>query len=357
MALCFYVVEKFALMKTKKILVTGGAGYIGAHTVVELYASGYIPVIIDNFSKSDRTLLEGIEKITGKSLVFYEGDCTDKQFLNTLFKKETDIVGVMHFAAYKSVGESVEHPAMYYRNNLDSLLTLLEVMNGQQVNNLIFSSSCTVYGEPDSIPVDEQAPFKKAESPYGATKQMCEQILEDAVKADQSLKVISLRYFNPIGAHPSAMLGELPIDKPNNLVPYITQTAAGIREKLVIFGGDYDTPDGTCIRDFIHIVDLARAHVKAIDKLLDKNENGGFHYYNLGTGVGVSVLQLVKEFMEVTGIKLNYEIGLRRSGDVVKTYANPAKAKNELGWSAQYTTRDALRDAWAWEKKLNHIGT
>lgn len=341
-------------MASKKILVTGGAGYIGAHTVVELYASGYLPVIIDNFSKSDRTLLQGIEKITGKPLVFYEGDCADKQFLNWVFEKENKLEGVMHFAAYKSVGESVEHPVMYYRNNLDSLLTLLEVMKEQRVNNLIFSSSCTVYGEPDSIPVDEQAPFKKAESPYGATKQMCEQMLEDAVHADQNLKVISLRYFNPIGAHPSAMLGELPIDKPNNLGPYITQTAAGIREKLVIFGGDYDTPDGTCIRDFIHIADLATAHVKAIDKLLVEDKNKGYQYYNLGTGQGVSVLQLVKEFIEVTGVKLNYEIGPRRAGDVVKTYANPAKALTQLGWSSQYTTKDALRDAWAWEKKISN---
>jgi UDP-glucose 4-epimerase len=340
-------------MKPKKILVTGGAGYIGSHTVVELYASGYSPIIIDNFSKSDRTLLDGIEKIIGKSLTFYEGDCADKRFLKGIFEKEANLEGVMHFAAYKSVGESVEHPVMYYRNNLDSLLTLLEVMKEQHVKKLIFSSSCTVYGEPDSIPVDERAPFKKAESPYGATKQMCEQILEDAVKADKDLTVISLRYFNPIGAHPSAMLGELPIDKPNNLVPYITQTAAGLREKLVIFGGDYDTPDGTCIRDFIHIVDLATAHVKAIDKLLGADENKGYKYYNLGTGQGVSVLQLVKEFIEVAGIKLSYEIGPRRAGDVVKTYANPIKAKNDLNWSAQYTAKDALRDAWAWEKKIS----
>lgn len=344
-------------MTLKKILVTGGAGYIGAHTVVELYASGYTPVIIDNFSKSDRTLLEGIEKITGESLIFHEGDCADRKFLKEVFEKEGDLDGVMHFAAYKSVGESVEHPVMYYQNNLNSLLTLVEVMKEHKVNNLIFSSSCTVYGEPDSIPVDESAPFKKAESPYGATKQMCEQILEDAIRADKNLKVISLRYFNPIGAHPSAMLGELPIDKPNNLVPYITQTAIGIREKLVIFGGDYDTPDGTCIRDFIHIVDLAQAHVKAIDKLLGKNEDEHYQYFNLGTGQGVSVLQLVKEFIEVTGVKLNYEIGPRRAGDVVKTYANSAKAQTELGWSAQYAAKDALRDAWAWEKRLRGLTT
>jgi len=340
-------------MASKKILVTGGAGYIGAHTVVELYANGYSPVIIDNFSKSDRTLLEGIEKITNSPVVLYEGDCADKEFLAVVFEKEGEIDGVMHFAAYKSVGESVDHPLMYYRNNLDSLLSLLEVMEEQKVHNLIFSSSCTVYGEPDSIPVDEHAPFKKAESPYGATKQMCEQILEDAVKADKALNVISLRYFNPIGAHPSALLGELPIDKPNNLVPYITQTAAGIREKLVIFGDDYDTPDGTCIRDFIHIVDLADAHVKAIDKLLKSKGNEGYEYYNLGTGRGVSVSQLVKEFIEVTGVQLNYEIGPRRAGDVVKTYANAAKAEEELGWSARFTSKDALRDAWAWEKKIS----
>lgn len=346
-------------MSSKKILVTGGAGYIGAHTAVELIASGYTPILIDNFSKSDRTLLQGIESITGKSIAFHKGDCTDKEFLKSVFEKEGELSGVMHFAAYKSVGESVEHPVMYYRNNLDSLLTLLEVMKEEQVNNLIFSSSCTVYGEPDVIPVDENAPFKKAESPYGTTKQMCEQILEDTAKANEKIKIISLRYFNPIGAHPSSMLGELPIDKPNNLVPYITQTAAGIREKLVIFGGDYDTPDGTCIRDFIHIVDLAHAHVKAFDKLLSAGENKGYQFYNLGTGQGVSVLQLVKEFIEVSGVHLNYEIGQRRSGDVVKTYANSTKAQSELGWSAQYTTKDALRDAWAWEKKLrstNHIG-
>ncbi len=342
-------------MASKKILVTGGAGYIGAHTVVELYANGYSPVIIDNFSKSDRTLLDGIEKITNSPVVLYEGNCADKDFLTAVFDKEAEINGVMHFAAYKSVGESVDHSLMYYRNNLDSLLSLLEVMKSQKVNNLIFSSSCTVYGEPESVPVDEQTPFKKAESPYGATKQMCEQILEDAVKADKALNVISLRYFNPIGAHPSALLGELPIDKPNNLVPYITQTAAGIREKLLIFGDDYDTPDGTCIRDFIHIVDLADAHVKAIDKLLKSKGNAGYQYYNVGTGRGVSVLQLVQEFIEVTGVKLNYEVGPRRTGDVVKTYANATKAQEELGWAARFTPKDALRDAWEWEKRLRDV--
>jgi UDP-glucose 4-epimerase len=230
---------------------------------------------------------------------------------------------------------------------------VLEVMKQQQIDNLIFSSSCTVYGEPDTIPVNEHAPFKKAESPYGASKQMCEQILDDAVKADEKLNIISLRYFNPIGAHPSSMIGELPIDKPNNLVPYITQTAAGIRDKLVIFGGDYDTPDGTCVRDFIHVVDLALAHVKAIEKLIRHGGNIGYNCYNLGTGHGVSVLQLVKEFINVTGVMLNYEIGPRRMGDVVKTFANSINAERELGWKTQYTTKDALRDAWEWEKKIS----
>lgn len=342
-------------MTLKKILVTGGAGYIGSHTALELIESGYEPIILDNFSKSDRSLIQGIEKISGKPIKLYEGDCADKKTLQHVFENEAELAGVMHFAAYKSVGESVDHPVMYYRNNLDSLLALLEVMIEKKVNNLIFSSSCTVYGEPDHIPVDEQAPFKKPESPYGATKQMCEQILDDAVRADNSLKIISLRYFNPIGAHPSALLGELPIDKPNNLVPYITQTAAGVRDKLVIFGGDYDTPDGTCIRDFIHIVDLAKAHVKAIDVLINGKANGNYNYYNLGTGIGVSVLQLVKEFMELTGSDLSYEIGPRRAGDVVKTYANPTKAKKELDWETVYSTKEALKHAWEWERHLRNL--
>lgn len=342
-------------MTLKKILVTGGAGYIGSHTALELIDSGYVPILIDNFSKSDKSLILGIEKISGKHLKLYEGDCADKKFLRHVFEQEVGLEGVMHFAAYKSVGESVEYPLMYYRNNLDSMLSLLEIMAEKKIRNLIFSSSCTVYGEPDHIPVDERAPFKKPESPYGATKQMCEQILDDAARADENLKIISLRYFNPIGAHPSALLGELPIDKPNNLVPYITQTAIGIREKLTIFGGDYETPDGTCIRDFIHIVDLAKAHVSAIDVLMSDKVKGNYNYYNLGTGLGVSVLQLVKEFIEVTGVNLSYEIGPRRAGDVVKTYANPKKAQNELGWKTKYSTKDALMHAWEWEKRLRKL--
>lgn len=341
----------------QKILVTGGAGYIGAHTVVELQAAGYQPIIIDDFSKSDQTLLDGIEKITGVNNSFYEGNCCDQDFLRSVFKKEQGIAGVMHFAAYKSVGESVEQPLLYYRNNLDSLLSLMEVMGEFEVTSLIFSSSCTVYGEPDHIPVDENATFKKAESPYGATKQMCERILEDTTAADKKLKTISLRYFNPIGAHPSALIGELPIDRPNNLVPFITQTAAGVREKLTIFGNDYDTPDGTCIRDFIHVLDLAKAHVHALKAILSQEKSLGYQFYNLGTGEGVSVLQLVKEFIDVTGVRLNYEFGPRRSGDVVKTYANSTKAQKELGWKAVYSTKDALVHAWAWEKRLRNITT
>lgn len=339
-------------MDREKILVTGGAGYIGSHATVELYASGFLPVLIDNFSKSDRTLLQGIGEILGYSPKFYEGDCGDSGFLDAVFESEKNIAGVMHFAAYKSVVESVEKPIMYYRNNINSLLALLEAMERHGISRFIFSSSCTVYGEPDQIPVDEKAPFKKAESPYGATKQMGEKILEDAVKASKNLQAISLRYFNPIGAHPSAWIGELPLDRPDNLVPYITQTAIGKRKKLVIFGSDYDTPDGTCVRDFIHIVDLAQAHVHAMKKLLGENKDNGCQFYNLGTGEGVSVLQLVKEFIAVTGVDLPYELGPRRLGDVVKTFANPAKAQRELGWKAKYTVREALMHAWEWEKKI-----
>lgn len=340
-------------MNKKKILVTGGAGYIGAHTAVELHESGFIPILVDNFSKSDHTLLQGIGQLVGSTPKFYEGDCTDKEFLDVVFETEKDLAGVMHFAAYKSVVESVKNPIKYYRNNINSLLSLLEVMEGHGVFRFIFSSSCTVYGEPESIPVDENAPFRQAESPYGATKQIGERILEDAVKASKSLQVISLRYFNPIGAHPSALMGERPMDIPDNLVPYITQTASGKRKKLVIFGNDYDTPDGTCVRDFIHVVDLAKAHVCSIQKLMEAQKKASFDVYNLGTGEGVSVLHLVKEFISVTGIDLAYEIGPRRPGDVVRTFANPHKAQVELGWQTKYSIREALQHAWAWEKRIS----
>jgi UDP-glucose 4-epimerase len=337
----------------KKVLVTGGAGYIGAHTAVELIRAGYEPVLIDDFSKSDPTLLKGIAKITGKNPTFHEGNCADPIFLKSIFSSHGPFSCVLHFAAYKSVGESVEHPVMYYRNNIDSLLTLLEVMKTHGVKDMIFSSSCTVYGQPDNIPVNEHAPFKRAESPYGSTKQMCERILEDAFHT--GFRVVSLRYFNPIGAHPSAELGELPVGSPNNLVPYITQTAAGVREKLTVFGNDYDTPDGSCIRDFIHVVDLALAHVQAMEYLSKRSEPTLLEVFNLGTGIGVSVLELVNKFIAVTGVKLRYSIGARRPGDVEKVYADPGKVTRELKWKAKYSIEDSLLHAWQWEKKIRKI--
>lgn len=338
-------------MKTsKKILVTGGAGYIGAHTVVELMKAGYDPVIVDNLSASDTTLLDGVQKITGQKLNFHKGDCRDKNFLNFIFKTQGPIQCVMHFAAYKSVGESVQKPLEYHQNNVGSLMTVLEVMKEHKVTDLIFSSSCTVYGQPDKIPVDEHAPFKKAESPYGATKQVCEQILEDVHTA--GFRIISLRYFNPIGAHTSGLIGELPIGAPNNLVPYITQTAAGIRKKLTVFGNDYDTPDGSCIRDFIHVVDLADAHVKSLDYMIRDTRKKLYDVFNVGTGKGISVLELVNSFIRVTGAKLPFVIGTRRSGDIEKVYADPARVNEQLKWTAKFSMEDALKHAWAWELNL-----
>ena len=334
----------------KKILLTGGAGYIGAHTAVELIEQGFNVVLIDDFSKSDNSLLSGVEKITGKKLNFVEGDCKDADLLDQLFSKEK-FDSVIHFAAYKSVNESVREPLMYYDNNLRSMTELLRAMANNNVNEFIFSSSCTVYGQPDLVPVDESASFKKAESPYGATKQMCERFLEDITAVNKNLKAISLRYFNPIGAHPSALIGELPIGAPNNLVPYITQTAIGLREKLVVFGSDYKTPDGSCVRDFIHVVDLAQAHVRAVEKINDMPSNN--EAFNIGSGNGETVLGLVKKFIEVTGVKLNYEIGPRRAGDIEKVYANPAKSKKLLGWQTKLSIEESLRDAWKWEKELS----
>jgi len=337
-------------MTKKKILVTGGAGYIGAHTVVELAQAGYQPVIVDNLSRSDRTLLDGIEKILGQKPPFYEGDCADENFLKRVFETEKDIQCAMHFAAYKSVGESVQLPTLYYANNLNSLITLVNVMRSFGVQDIIFSSSCTVYGQPDHIPVDENASIKHAESPYGATKQMCERILADVYPL--GMRVVSLRYFNPIGAHPTALLGELPLGVPNNLVPYITQTAVGIRQKLTVNGDDYDTPDGSCVRDFIHVVDLAQAHVKAMEFLAAGRNSPLYEVFNVGTGVGASVLELIHKFQQVTGVKVNYTIGPRRPGDVEKTYANPAKAFKELHWKPKFSIEDGLLHAWRWEEKL-----
>lgn len=335
----------------KKILVTGGAGYIGAHTVVELVHAGYHPVVVDDLSTTDRTLLEGIAATTGKPVDFHLGTCTDPGFLDHVFARSGPISAVMHFAAFKSVGESVTQPVRYYRNNIDSLLTVLEVMNKHGVKEIIFSSSCTVYGQPEQIPVDEKAPFRKAESPYGATKQIGEQILEDAAKT--GFRVIPLRYFNPVGAHPDGHIGELPVGIPNNLVPYITQTAAGIRPELTVFGADYDTPDGSCLRDFIHVVDVARAHVRAMEYLASRPEGGCYDPFNLGTGKGVSVLELIHTFEEATGVKLRYKIGPRRPGDVIKVYAEPARIMREMNWSPAFTIREAMVHAWAWQLKIS----
>lgn len=337
-------------MERSKVLVTGGAGFIGAHTVVELIQTGHDVAIIDNFSKSNRNLLEGVEKITGQKLRLYQGDCLDDEFLRGVLSKEKSIATVIHFAAYKSVGESVQNPLMYYHNNIGSLVVLMEVMKEFGLRDLIFSSSCTVYGQPDQIPVTESAPFKRAESPYGATKQMCERILEDAFQT--GFRIVSLRYFNPIGAHPSALIGELPIGVPNNLVPYITQTASGKREKLTVFGHDYNTPDGTCIRDYIHVVDLALAHVSAV-KYLDKQSNDNtYQVFNLGSGIGVSVLQLINEFQKSAGVKLNYVMGPRRPGDVEKTYADCTKANLVLGWKTKYSISEGLQHSWQWQERL-----
>ena len=339
-------------MSLKKILLTGGAGYIGAHTAVELLEQGFDIVILDDLSRSEVQMIEGIEKITSRKVKFYKGDCSDSTFVGMVLEKES-ISSIIHFAAYKSVNESVVNPLLYYRNNVGSLINLLEQMQKFDVNEFIFSSSCTVYGQPDHIPVDERAPFKRAESSYGATKQMCERILEDAVLANKNLKVVSLRYFNPVGAHPSSLIGELPIGTPGNLVPFITQTAAGVREKLTVFGNDYDTPDGSCVRDFIHVMDLARAHVQAV-KSTD-SISSRYEAFNLGTGKGETVLQLVKKFIEVTGIKLNYLVGLRRAGDIEKIFADPRKAEAILGWKTQLSLKDSLIDAWNWEKKIRGI--
>lgn len=334
----------------KKVLVTGGAGFIGAHTVVELFQAGYEPVIVDDLSKSDDTLVAGIEQIIGKKVDFNQGDCTDRAFLKKVFTSKGPFHCVIHFAAYKSVGESVAQPLAYYRNNVGSLVTLLDVMHENKTKDIIFSSSCTVYGQPDQIPVDEDAPFKKAESPYGATKQMCERILEDAHRT--GFRIISLRYFNPLGAHPSASIGELPIGVPNYLVPFITQTAIGLREKLTVFGDDYDTSDGSCVRDYIHVVDLASAHIKAMERLQNLPDKNMYEVFNLGTGVGVSVLEMIKKFIATTGVNFNWVIGSRRPGDVEKVYADPTKATQVLKWKPELSVEEGLLHAWQWEKKL-----
>ncbi len=336
----------------EKILVTGGTGYIGSHTVVELQNNGYDVVIIDNLSNSRADVVDNIEKVSGVRPVFEQLDCLDLEGLDAMFTKHKGIKGIIHFAASKAVGESVQKPLLYYRNNLVSLINLLELMPKHGVEGIIFSSSCTVYGQPDILPVTEDAPIKKAESPYGNTKQINEEIIHDYVKSGAPINVILLRYFNPIGAHPTALLGELPNGVPQNLIPFLTQTAIGIREKLSVFGNDYNTPDGSCIRDYINVVDLAKAHVVAMDRIMQKKQDDKVEIFNIGTGRGLSVLELIHSFEESTGVKLNYQIVGRRSGDIEQVWANPEKANNVLGWKAESTIEDTLRSAWDWQKKL-----
>jgi UDP-glucose 4-epimerase len=333
-----------------KILVTGGTGYIGSHTAVELQLAGYEVVIMDNLSNSSSDFIDRIASITGIRPVFIQADCTDTSAVRKIFSENVGISGIIHFAASKAVGESVEQPLKYYRNNIDSLLTLLEIMPEFGVGGLVFSSSCTVYGQPDKMPVSEDAPVKTAESPYGNTKQINEEIIRDAINSGSPYKSIILRYFNPIGAHPSALIGELPSGEPQNLVPYLTQSVAGIRSELRVFGADYDTPDGSCIRDYINVVDLAKAHVFAIDRILNSKSCERLEYYNLGTGRGVSVLELIAAFERATGLKVPYRIVGRRAGDIVQTWANPAFANKILGWKAQETLENTLLSAWKWQE-------
>lgn len=341
-------------MKTK-ILVTGGTGYIGSHTVVELQQAGFDVVIIDNLSNSNREVLDGIESITGIRPEFVEGDCTDIDTLRKLFSDYPGIKGIINFAASKAVGESVQKPLLYYRNNIMTLVNLLDLMPEFGVKGIVFSSSCTVYGEPDVNPIDETAPIKQATSPYGNTKQICEEIITDYVASGAPIKSVILRYFNPVGAHPSACIGELPNGVPNNLVPFLTQTAAGIREKLTVFGTDYNTPDGSCIRDFIDVVDLAKAHVLAMKRMLDKTDTDNIEIFNLGTGRGESVLGLIEAFERATGVKVPYLIGERRAGDIEKIWALPTKANEVLGWKAETNIDDTMRNAWKWQCKLPNV--
>ena len=341
-------------MAKEEVLVSGGAGYIGSHTTVALIEAGYDVVIIDNLSNSDIGAVEGVRKITGVDVPFEQVDCCDKEALRAVFKKY-DFNSVIHFAAYKAVGESVEKPLKYYSNNLGSFVNILELMQEEGRSNVLFSSSATVYGEPDTLPVTEASPRKPATSPCGNTKQMCEDILRDTVAAGAGVKGIALRYFNPMGAHPSALIGELPRGVPNNLVPFITQTAAGVRECLSIFGNDYNTPDGTCIRDYIDVVDLAAAHVAAIGRLVEGKNKKDYEVFNVGTGRGVSVMELVEAFERVNGLKLNYRIVGRRSGDVESVWAVTALANEELGWKAVRSLDETLAAAWAWEKHVRGI--
>ncbi len=343
-------------MKKERILVTGGTGYIGSHTVVELQQAGYPVVIIDNLSNSDKAVLDGIERITGIRPDFVEADCTDLDAVKALFAKYPDIRGIINFAASKAVGESMHKPILYYRNNLNTLMNLLDEMGPNGVKGIVFSSSCTVYGEPDVNPVTEESPIKPATSPYGNTKQISEEIITDVINAGAPFKAILLRYFNPVGAHPSAEIGELPNGVPQNLVPYLTQAAMGIRQELSVFGNDYNTPDGSCIRDYIDVVDLAKAHVIAVERMLQDKSEEKIEIFNLGTGNGVSVLELIAGFERATGVKVPHKIVGRRDGDIEKVWANPARANNVLGWKAATPLDDTMKSAWAWQCKLREKG-
>ena len=335
-----------------KILVTGGTGFIGSHTVVELQKQGFEVVIVDNLSNSSIDVLSGIEKITGKRPIFENVDCVDYVSMDRLFEKHSNIAAIIHFAASKAVGESVDKPLMYYRNNLVSVINLLQLMPIHKVENFVFSSSCTVYGQPDVLPVTEDAPIKVALSPYGNTKQIGEEIICDTLRSNPSSQSIILRYFNPIGAHASAEIGELPNGVPNNLLPFVTQTAIGLRKQLQVYGNDYDTPDGSCIRDYIHVVDLAKAHVIAVQRMLDKKTKKQVETFNLGTGRGLSVLEIIETFEKVNEVKVPHKIVARREGDIEKVWADPSYANNELGWIATETLEETLRSAWAWELNL-----
>ncbi len=338
-----------------QILVTGGTGYIGSHTVVELQNAGYKVVIVDDLSNSSIDVLDNIEKITGIKPIFEQLNLVDAERTGALFRKYPDLQAIIHFAASKAVGESVQIPLHYYRNNLVSLMNLLDGQRKYGVANIVFSSSCTVYGQPEVLPVTEQTPRKDAESPYGNTKRISEDILNDSIRAYPELRGIALRYFNPIGAHESALIGELPLGVPQNLVPFITQTAAGLRDELKVFGNDYDTPDGSAIRDYINVVDLAKAHVVAIERLLNKKNKAKYEVFNLGTGEGLSVLQVVKGFEKATGVELNYKIVDRRPGDIEKIWADTTYANQELGWKAEKGLEETLLSAWNWEKRVRGI--
>ena len=338
----------------KKILVTGGTGYIGSHTSVELIEEGSEVVIIDNLYNSEAEVIDRIQKITGVKPVLEVFDLCDREKLDGFFKKNKDIAAVIHFAAYKAVGESVNKPLEYYRNNLLSLVNLLDAMKRFSVPDLVFSSSCTVYGQPEKLPVTEDAPLQPATSPYGNTKQIGEAIIRDTTVSDKNIKAISLRYFNPIGAHPSALIGELPRGVPENLVPYITQTAYGLRDDLKVFGDDYNTPDGSCVRDYLHVVDLAKAHVVAVKRLIEGRNKTNYEVFNLGTGKGVSVLEAIKSFERVSGIKLKYKITGRRAGDIEKIWADPSFANKELGWKTLSSLDEAMKTAWDWENNIRN---